>query len=232
MLMAQAEPSHTMSFSCLVSKPFYWSLTEHLSLSRRRKITLRLRMGWWGGKRHKSEQNELRAGTCTQAVQHLLPSTAADVLLHVQHLNLHHGKILRTRMHWTVANGCWNKWRTAKTKPQCLCKDIQTPMHPNIYVYISIGLFWYMELFLTLQDPLSKAQTIREVVVPCATPAEAGSACAGWQWIYARLIVLRLSKMCFFSYWKNIWGKIFCAGHSGSLIQVNTNSTFTWVLFT
>lgn len=65
MLMAQAEPSHTINHS--VNESFYQPLpvTEHLSLSRRRKITLGLGMG--EKKRHESEQNELRAGTCTRA---------------------------------------------------------------------------------------------------------------------------------------------------------------------
>lgn len=55
MLMAQAEPSRTASLSCPVSEPFYRPLPmiEHLSLSRRRKTTLGLRMG--RKKRDKSE---------------------------------------------------------------------------------------------------------------------------------------------------------------------------------
>jgi len=47
MLVAQAEPSHTMSLACPLSKPFHRPLpmTEHLSLSSRRKITLELGLG-------------------------------------------------------------------------------------------------------------------------------------------------------------------------------------------
>lgn len=48
-----------------------------------------------------------------------------------------------------------------KPSPSVYAKTYKPPCIQIFMLYINIRLFWYMELFLTLQDPLYKAQTIR-----------------------------------------------------------------------